>query len=113
MTLFQLLERETRARGIDFLIIGAHAINQYGHSHSSAMGLLNSTKKWPARAAEIEAAIAAFRPQPAEFELPAAPEFNSEPPHLDPVAMYWRCEELVRQGARPRTAEGITAEFVM
>ena len=36
MTVFQLLEREAPARSIDFLIIGAHAINQYGYSRDTA-----------------------------------------------------------------------------
>lgn len=36
MTLFQVLEREATARRLDFLIIGAHAINQYGYSRDTA-----------------------------------------------------------------------------
>lgn len=35
MTLFQLLENEAATRGLGFLIIGAHAINQYGFSRDS------------------------------------------------------------------------------
>ena len=36
MTLFQTLEGETRTRGLGFLIIGAHAINQYGYSRDTS-----------------------------------------------------------------------------
>ena len=36
MTLFQVLEREAPPRGVDFLIIGAHAINQFGYSRDTA-----------------------------------------------------------------------------
>lgn len=64
---------------------------------------------------KIEAAIAAFRAKPAELEFPIDSEFRSEPPHLDPIEMYWRCEELVRQGARPqkRRLDEEFPEFVL
>ena len=77
-----------------------------------------STKKSFGRAAQIEATIASFEPKSPELEFPVDPEFNPQPRHLDPVAMYWRCEELVRQGARKhdrqqRDAESFDVEFVM
>jgi hypothetical protein len=79
---------------------------------------LTSIKKSQLRAAEIEAAVAAFTLRPPELDLPVDPDFNPEPLHLDPVKMYWRCEELVRQGARRhnherRLAESIDVEFVI
>lgn len=36
MTLFQTLEREAGSRGLGFLIIGAHAVNQYGYSRDTS-----------------------------------------------------------------------------
>jgi hypothetical protein len=36
MTLFQTLEMESGTRGLGFLIIGAHAINQYGFSRDTS-----------------------------------------------------------------------------
>ena len=36
MTLFQTLENEAGARGLGFLIIGAHAVNQYGYSRDTS-----------------------------------------------------------------------------
>lgn len=36
MTLFQILESEAGTRGLGFLIIGAHAINQYGFSRDTS-----------------------------------------------------------------------------
>ena len=79
---------------------------------------LTSMKKSQERADVIEAASAAFTPKPPELDFPIDPDFNPQPPHLDPVEMYWRCEQLVRQGARKhdserRLAESIEAEFVL
>ena len=78
----------------------------------------SSTKKSPERAAETGGAPVGFAAKPPELELPIDTGFKSEPPHLDPVAMYWRCEELMRQAARPlcreqRLEESIDAEFTM
>lgn len=78
----------------------------------------NSTKKSAARAAEIERAIAAFKPLPPELDFPIDPSFDPEPPHLDPEAMFRRSEELLRQGARQndarrRALEMIDVEFIM
>jgi hypothetical protein len=72
-------------------------------------------KKSSEIAPKIEAAIAAFRAKPAELEFPIDSEFRSQPPHLDPVEMFWRCEELMRQGARPRKPDliGDVPEFVL
>jgi len=222
MTLFQILERETPARHLDFLLIGAHAVNQYGYSRDTAdvdllvrraerdawlalfeglnyrvfaekptflqleapkdfvwpvdlmfvndqtwekmraeaveisignarcrvpkllhlialkvhalkhgharrfakdfqdvEGLIsinrldvastmeqqNSTRKSPGRAQEIEASISRFVARQPDLDLPIEPSFVSTPPHLDPIAMYWRCEELMRQGRRPARRE--------
>ena len=74
------------------------------------------TKKSEERAAEMEAAFATFKAQPPELDFPVDADFK--PPHLDPVAMYWRCEQLARQGARGydakrRLAESIDVEFIL
>lgn len=63
-------------------------------------------------APKIEQAIAAFCAKPPELEFPIDPDFRSEPPHLDPVEMYWRCEELMRQGARPFRQERIQTDAI-
>ena len=74
-------------------------------------------KKSPVPAGKSEGSVAAFTPLPPELEFPIAPDFLSRPPHLDPVAMYWRCEELMRQGARPprrkRDEDGAFPEFIL
>ena len=36
MTLFQTIEQESAAHGLGFLIIGAHAVNQYGYSRDTS-----------------------------------------------------------------------------
>jgi hypothetical protein len=83
--------------------------------YSSGTEHLTFMRKSSETAGKIEAALAAFRAQPAELEFPIDPEFRSDPPHLDPVEMYWRCEELMRRGARPRKQDwdGVVPEFVL
>lgn len=36
MTIFEVLDREARARGLAFLVIGGHAVNAYGYSRETA-----------------------------------------------------------------------------
>lgn len=76
------------------------------------------TPKSRARAREIEAAIAAFRPQPPELEFPIDPDFDSKPPHLDPQDAFQLCEEMIQYrdlnlDAERRREEHIDVEFVM
>ena len=77
MTLLQVLEREAPARGVDFIIIGAHAINQYGYSRDTSdvdllvrrserdawLNLFTSLKYTP------------FSEKPAFLQFKASPEF--------------------------------------
>ncbi len=74
-------------------------------------------KKSPMPAEKTEGASFVFTPLPPELDFPIAPDFHSVPPHLDPVAMYWRCEELMRQGARPPRRkcdeDGVFPEFIL
>ena len=77
-----------------------------------------STKKSQTHAGEIDAAVATFVAKAPELDFPVDRDFASQPPHLDPVAMYWRCEELMRQSVRNhdfqrRSAEIIEVEFTM
>ena len=77
-----------------------------------------STKKLSGRARQIEEAIASFTPMPPELELPVAPDFVSKPPHLDPQAMFRRCEEMQRYRnlkieAERRHADRVDVEFVL
>lgn len=74
-------------------------------------------KKSSTPAGPTEDASFIFTPLPPELDFPIDPDFHSVPPHLDPVAMYWRGEELMRQGARPprpkRDEDGVFPEFIL
>jgi len=76
-------------------------------------------KKLDERSASIERALAAFRPQKPDLELPINPDFVSKPPRLPWRVMYDRSlESLPRKLSRPnfrerRFAEKIDVEFVL
>jgi hypothetical protein len=71
-----------------------------------------------ARAQEIEAAIAAFRPQVPELEFPIDPAFDSKPPRLNPADAFRLCEEMIQyrdleRDAVRRRDEHIDVEFAL
>ncbi len=77
MTLFQTLEVETRTRGLGFLIIGAHAINQYGYSRdTSDLDLMirrTDRESWIALFSSLNYRL--FSEKPGFLQLEAPKEF--------------------------------------
>ena len=77
MTIFQTLEGETRRRGLGFLIIGAHAINQYGYSRdTSDLDLLirrTDRESWISLFSSLNYRI--FSEKPGFLQLEAPKEF--------------------------------------
>ncbi len=68
---------------------------------------------------KIEAALAAFRPETPELELPIEPNFISYPPRVDPQLMFERCEEMLQYRTsnsdfeRQRLAGRCNEEFIL